>query len=162
MASVAACAAPTPEQQFVNDLAAALGGRDRVLAVRTLVLEGEGTQYNMGQDMRPGASGQTFTVGTLKRQIDIANRRSRTELTRTPDFAYFQGPAAQQQIQGIDGTVGYNVAANGTAARVPSQVADERRAEFYHHPVTLAAAALSPQARVANVRTEGSERTSET
>ena len=58
MAALAAagCAQATPEQQIVNDAAAALGGRERVQAVRTLTLEGEGTHYNLGQDMRPGAS----------------------------------------------------------------------------------------------------------
>ena len=35
-AAVSACAKGTPEQQIVNDAAAALGGRDRILAVKTL------------------------------------------------------------------------------------------------------------------------------
>jgi hypothetical protein len=32
-----ACSSATPEQQIVNDAAAALGGADRVSAVKTLV-----------------------------------------------------------------------------------------------------------------------------
>jgi hypothetical protein len=35
-------AAQTPEQQIVNDAAAALGGRDRVMALKTMLLEGAG------------------------------------------------------------------------------------------------------------------------
>ena len=41
-ASLTACARPTPEMQIVQDAAAALGGRDRILAVKTLVIQGEG------------------------------------------------------------------------------------------------------------------------
>ncbi|HUE85939.1 MAG TPA: MBL fold metallo-hydrolase [Vicinamibacterales bacterium] len=157
-AAAAGCAAPTVEQQLINDAADGLGGRERVLAVRTLVLEGEGTQFNLGQDMRPGASGQTFTVSGLKRQIDLAGHRMRTELTRTPNFAFFQGPAPQPQVQGLDGEVAYNVAPNGNAARVTAQATGDRRADFYHHPIVLVAAALAPGASVANVRSEGAER----
>src|SRR5262245_26018044 len=99
-----------PEQQIVNDAAAALGGADRIRAVKTLVIEGWGTQYNLGQDVVPGASGQTFTVADYKRSVDVAGVRARTELTRTPNFTFFQGPAAQRQIGGIDGGTAYNVA----------------------------------------------------
>jgi glyoxylase-like metal-dependent hydrolase (beta-lactamase superfamily II) len=155
------CAQPTPEQRFVNDAAAALGGRERLMAVRTLVLEGSGTQFNLGQDMRPGASGQTFGVTDLVRRIDVAAGRSRTELTRTPNFVYFQGQAAQRQIQGVDGEVGYNVAASGAATRVGAAAAQDRRADFYHHPLTLVRAALAPTARIANVRTEAGQRSAD-
>ena len=158
LAAAIGCASPTPEQQFINDAAERLGGRDRVVAVRTLVLEGEGTQFNLGQDMRPGASGQTFTVSALKRQIDLAEHRMRTELTRTANFAFFQGPAPQRQVQGLDGETAYNIAPNGNAARLPAQATEDRRADFYHHPVVIVAAALAPGAAIANVRSEGAER----
>ena len=151
--TLSACTQVTPEQQIVNDAAAALGGSDRIAAVKTLVIEGEGTQYNLGQDLVPGASGQTFTVTGYKRSIDVAGGRARTELTRTPNFTFFQGPAAQRQVQGIDGAVGYNVAPNGTANRVPDAAASDRRVEFLHHPVTALRAALDPMAKVSNPRT---------
>lgn len=154
---VAGCATRTPEQQVIDDAAAALGGRSQVLAARTLVMEGEGTQYNLGQDMRPGASGQTFAVSSFRRVVDIAGRRARTELTRTPNFAFFQGPQPQRQVQGIDGEVGYNVAANGNATRTAATVAQDRRAEFYHHPLTLVAAALAEGTTLSTVQT-GNER----
>ncbi len=152
------CAQPTFEQQIVNHAAGALGGGERVLTVRTLAFEGEGTQFNLGQDMRPDARGQTFSVANLTRRIDVAGGRSRTELTRTPNFAYFQGPAPQRQVQGVDGRIGYNVGATGTATRIADQVADDRRADLYHHPITSVRAALTPGATVANARTLGSDR----
>jgi glyoxylase-like metal-dependent hydrolase (beta-lactamase superfamily II) len=152
------CAQQTPEQQIVGDAASALGGRNRILAVRTIVVEGEGTNGNLGQDMTPEASGQAFMVSGYKRSIDVTAGRARTEQTRTPNFMYFQGQAAQKQVAGIDGDVGYNVAANGTAARVSNLVAADRRAEIYHHPITIVRAALDPAARLAKPRTAGSER----
>ena len=154
----AACSRSTPEQQVVNDAAEALGGSDRIAAVQTLVLEGEGTQYNLWQDVRPGASGQTFTVTGYRRVIDVAGGRARTELTRQPNFTFFQGPAAQRQVAGLDGAVAYNVAANGNATRVADVVANDRRTELIHHPVTAVRAALDPMAQRANARTKGGER----
>jgi glyoxylase-like metal-dependent hydrolase (beta-lactamase superfamily II) len=156
-AAVAACSRPTPEQQIVNDAAAAMGGRDRILGVRTLVIEGEGTQYNLGQDVVPNASGQTFTVTSYKRAIDVAGGRQRIELTRQPNFTFFQGRASQKQVQGIDGNVGYNVGANGTATRISNAAADDRRTEVAHTPLTAVRAALDPMAVLANPRTEGTE-----
>jgi glyoxylase-like metal-dependent hydrolase (beta-lactamase superfamily II) len=105
----------------------------------------------------PGASGQTFTVSGYRRAIDVAGGRARTELTRQPNFTFFQGPQAQRQVAGVDGAVGYNVAANGTANRVADTVAADRRAELLHHPVTAVRAALDPMAMLANPRTEGAE-----
>ncbi len=153
----AGCTRLTPEQQLINDSAKALGGVEQVQQLTSLVLEGDGTQYNLGQDVLPGASGQTFTVTEYKRTIDPVAGRARTELTRTPNFAFFQGPAPQKQVQGLDGAVGYNVAPNGMATRIPDAAAGDRRAELYHHPLVAVRAALDPAANLANLRTEGAE-----
>jgi glyoxylase-like metal-dependent hydrolase (beta-lactamase superfamily II) len=151
-----ACARP-PERQLIDDAAQALGGAERVRAVKTIVIEGEGTQYNLGQDVVPGASGQTFAVTQYTRAIDVANERARTELTREPKFTYWQGLAPQRQIQGLDKTVAYNVAANGNASRASQTVADDRRDEFLRHPITAVRAALDPAAAVSNLRTENGQ-----
>ncbi len=156
-ASLSACTRLTPEQQIVAEAATALGGRDAVLAAKTLVIEGGGTQYNLGQDVVPGASGQTFTVTGYRRATDLAAGRTRVSLTRKPNFTFFQGPAAQAQVQGIDGAVGYNVAPSGTATRVPDAAAADRRAEFFQHPLLAVRAALDPMAALANPRTEGGQ-----
>jgi hypothetical protein len=152
------CARPPLEQQILNEAAAALGGADRVRAAATLVVEGDGVQYNLGQDMTPGASGQTFAVSGLRRAYDVSGARMRTELTRTPNFAFFQGPQPQRQIQGIDGEVAYNVLPNGNAVRQATTVAHDRRMEYHHHPLTLVRAALAPGAVLANARVDGAER----
>ncbi|MBI2186876.1 MAG: MBL fold metallo-hydrolase [Acidobacteria bacterium] len=152
-----ACAQASPDQQFVNDAAAAIGGAERVFAVRTLVLEGEGTQYNLGQDVTPEARGQTFTVADMTQVIDVPDRRMRVEMTRRPNFTYFQGPQPQRLVNGIDGAVGYNVAPGGAATRVPDAVATERRIAVLHHPIAAVYAARDAMSRRANPRTEGNE-----
>ncbi len=156
-ATAAACSTATPEQQIVNDAASALGGRDRILAVKTIVLEGEGSNGNLGQDMTPEATGQKFALSGYKRSIDVADSRARIEQTRTPNFAYFQGQQPQKQVLGVDGDIAYNVAPNGTATRAANAAARDRRADIFHHPITIVRAALDPAAKLANPRTAGNE-----
>ena len=89
-----ACTQASPEQQIVNDAAAALGGRDKILAVKTLVIEGGGTNGNLGQDMSPDAIGQAFDGDGLQTGD---GRRGRTRSDRTNPHAelhLFPGPAA--------------------------------------------------------------------
>ena len=156
--TISACTPSAPEQQIVNDAAAALGGRDRIAAVKTLVIEGDGTNGNLGQDLTPEATGEKFMVTGYRRAMDFAAHRARIEQTRTPNFAYFQGTAPQTQALGIDGEIAYNVAANGTAARAANAVAKDRRAEFYHHPLALVQAALDSSSTLSNARAAGNER----
>ena len=156
--ALAGCAQPTPEQQFINDVAEALGGRDRIGNVRTLTIEGEGTNYNLGQDMKPDAATQEFAISGYQRQIDLANARHRLQQTRTPQFAYFQGPQPQTQVQGLDGTVAFNVNPAGAATRLGAQAEQDRRADLFHHPLSLVRAALVDNATVGNVRSEGAGR----
>ena len=56
LASVALLApalrAQSTEQQIVADAAAAMGGRDRILAVKTLAVQGGGHDLNVGQSLR--------------------------------------------------------------------------------------------------------------
>lgn len=157
VALLAACTATTPEAQFLDRSAEALGGRARVGELKTLVLEGEGTQWNVGQDMTIDATGQTFAVTGYRRAIDLAGGRMRVQQTRTPNFLYFQGQAPQTQTFGVDGEVAYAISSTGTPTRNPAQAARDRMADLHHHPVVLVHAALKPGATVSNIRTEGSE-----
>jgi len=152
------CATSSPEERALYETISALGGADRLFSVTALTLDGEGTNWNVGQDMTMDATGQTFRVTNYRRLIDLGKGRMRVQQTRTPTFAYFQGPAPQTQMVGLDGEVAYNVSPTGTATRASTQAFNERTAEFYHHPVVLARAALGGQAKFANVRVEGGER----
>src|SRR5688572_6699620 len=155
---LAGCSPGTPQQQFIDDAMEAIGGRSRVEAVKTLTLEGEGVNYNLGQDMKPEASGQQFAVTGYKRQIDIVNGRQRVEQTRTPKFAYFQGPQAQTQIQGLDGAVAYNVNPQGQPSRLAPLAEIDRQHDLYHHPLKLLRSTMDPNTRVGDVRSVGTAR----
>jgi glyoxylase-like metal-dependent hydrolase (beta-lactamase superfamily II) len=152
------CARASPEQQIVNDAANALGGSSRILAVKTIVIEGAGTNANLGQDMTMDATSQAFVVTAYKRAIDPVNNRARTEQTRTPNFPYFQGQQPQKQVLGVAGDVGYNIAPNGSVTRIANAAARDRVAEVYHHPLTIVRAALEPDATLSHSRTAGGER----
>lgn len=159
VAVLIACSRPTEEQRIVNDAAEALGGRDRILAVKTLVLEGEGTEYTLGLDVTPTAHGQTYTLSPYRRTIDIASGHARTEETRTANFPWFvvPGQPPEPQVEAIDGTVGYNIGASGRATRTNDAVSTDRRLEFLQHPLVAVRAALEPGAMLANARTEAGE-----
>ena len=146
-AAVSACSQP-PRSRSSPTRRRPSADKSRILAVKTLVIEGEGTNGNLGQDMTMDAASQQFVVSGYKRSVDVVNLRARTEQTRTPNFAYFQGPQAQKQVLGVDGDVGYNVAPNGNATRVSNAVAKDRRAEIYHHPIKIVRAALDPEAKL--------------
>ena len=78
---LAGCATQPPPQQFVNDALRAVGGRDRVESVKTIVIEGTGVNYNLGQDMKPEAATQQFAITGFVRKIDVVNQRGETVQT---------------------------------------------------------------------------------
>jgi glyoxylase-like metal-dependent hydrolase (beta-lactamase superfamily II) len=153
-AFASACAQPTPEQQIVNDAAAAMGGRDRIAAVRTLVIEGEGQNFNLGQNLTPEADLPVFQVTSYRRAIDFQAGRWRQEQTRVPQFPS-GNMAPVRQVAAVEGDVAFNVAPNGDASRAPAAVAKDRRAELRHSPIGILQAALAADARLTNARTEG-------
>ena len=156
--AMSGCAAPSAEQQVIRDATAALGGRDRIAAVKTLVVTGEGTGYSVGSDKLIDTTYRVYEVTGYKHAIDLTAGRALLEQTRTPTTANFAGQAPAKQVQGIDGDVAFNVAANGNRNRTANEVAVRaRRANIYHHPLTILRAALDPAARIANVRTQGNE-----
>jgi hypothetical protein len=165
---VGTCALPgravaqTAERLVVDDAAQALGGRDQVLAPKSLLVEGAGHDMNVGQSLRYdelGLQSDVYQIRGYRRAYDLANGRARFEATRQGQYPFYQGNPAVRQVQGLDGAIAYNVAPNGTAARVfaQSQI-DARRVEFLRHPLTIVHAALQPGATLANGRTQNNER----
>ena len=59
---VSACAATPPEQQVVNDAAAALGGAGRLQALKSLSIEGAGTAPQVGQNTMPDGEQPVWRV----------------------------------------------------------------------------------------------------
>src|SRR5208283_4890590 len=61
----------TPEMQVVNGAAEALGGKARIQSVKSLTIEGEGTNPNIGQNPTPDAPLEVWKVTEYKRTIDL-------------------------------------------------------------------------------------------
>ena len=157
--ALSACTRLTPEQQIVSDAANALGGRDRILAVRTLVhRRRRHAGYSLGQDVCRAPPGQTYTITNYRRAVDLAGGRARIGLTRTPNVRLSsRGPPRRSSCRAWTGDIGYNVAPNGTATRIPDAAAADRRAEWGQYPLLAVRAALDPKAVLANPRTEGGQ-----
>ena len=156
----AAGRAQTPEQQVVNDAAAALGGRDRILAVETMLLEGGG-HVVAGTSLRYDDLGYASAIQQLRdvrHAYDLANGRARFDATRQVQYAYYIGNAPLRVMQGLDGMVAFNVGANGNATRIFGNQANGRRLDYLRHPLILVRAALGSGATLANSRTRGTER----
>jgi len=152
------CSKPGQDRQIVDDAAAALGGAQRLLDMKTIVIEGEGTNGNLGQDMTPEATGQVFELFGYRRSVDVNSARVRIEQTRTPNFVYFQGNQPQHQVFGVDGEVGYGIAPDGAATRTADAVAKDRLTDFYHYPLTAVRAALVEGAALSHPRTASGQR----
>src|SRR5262245_49003150 len=149
--------AQSTEQQIVADAASAMGGRDRVLAVKTLVVQGGGHDLNVGQSLRYdelGLQSDAWQIRDYKRTYDVANKRARFEVVRASQYPYYQGVGADRVVQGLDGDVAFNLAGNGSATGVFGGQAIGRRAEYLRHPLTLVRAALDPAAKLSNGRTQ--------
>jgi glyoxylase-like metal-dependent hydrolase (beta-lactamase superfamily II) len=138
----AALAAQSPA---LDAAATALGGKDRLLAVRTLVLEGTGTQLNFGQNLTPMAETQ-FEVTAWRRVFDYANRRWFMDLTRVPKFTSASMNPQRQRV-GLDGApdgVAYNVGNNDVMTRAFGPASIDRIWEFVTLPVGFIQAASQP------------------
>ena len=157
-----AARAQSQAQQIVNDAATALGGRDRVLAVNTLLLQGEGKEFSFGQGSSWSEMGQEASVWKVmgyRRAYDLTSGRARFEQSRTPLYAYFAGDIPAKSVEAIDGNTAFNIGGSGAATRVwNDRAVAAERVEYVRHPLTLVRAALDPAAQLTNGRVQGSER----
>ena len=145
------------EMSVIKGAADAVGDEAGIKAVNTLVLEGTGENFNLGQNMSPEAPLPKLTVTSSKRSFDYASGRWRLEQARTPTYVTANTAPNQPQVLGVDGDVAYNVGANGMATRAAEQVAQDRHSELFHHPIGALRAALADGAQITNARKEGDD-----
>ena len=148
------CTQRSPEMQVVHDAADAMGGADDIAEAQTLVLQGSGRQYRLGQNYDPDDELPYWEVNEYERQVDLQGRQWRLTQLRTSAFLTGNPELRQEHVLGLDGSVAYNVDDDGTARRAPEQVARERIAEHFHHPVSLVQLALGDGSSVTNLRRE--------
>src|SRR4051812_15543799 len=147
-----ACAKESPERQAVLDAADAMGGRQKILAVKTLTIQGDADAPNVGQNTMPDSELPNWKVTELKRVIDLKDHQMRVQQTRTAQFL-FANANTQKQSQGLDGSIAYNIGADGNATRAPEAAMKDRRLEMLHHPLVIVRAVLDdPMMRLTGFR----------
>ena len=122
--------AQSPEQQLIADAASALGGRERVMAVKTLLIEGGGHDMNVGQALRfdeLGLQSDIIQLRDYERAYDLVNRRGRFEAVREAQYPFYVGEGGARRVQALDGDVAFNTGPDGTVTRVFGSQADGRR-----------------------------------
>jgi len=151
----------SPALQLVTRAAEALGGRERILALKRIVVEGYGqiAYQNGGGNITSSldAPQKWIDVRDYARVIDFENRRMRVRQRQLNAFVFaaaqnMRGIVAQQ---GLDGDLAFNINASGAATRVSAAAARARRMDMLADPVVIVRTALDPKARLGNVRTEG-------
>ena len=160
MAVTALLASPLRAQgsPTLDAVAAAMGGKERILAVRSLALgDGTGDNFNFGQNLTPEAPLPRFAVTTATRTIDFAGQRWLLSQTRVPRFPT-GNTAPQRQTFGIDSGVAFNVVNDTTRVRVGGQTAIDRADELIDHPIGFVKAAYGPGARVTEDAPHGGTR----
>jgi glyoxylase-like metal-dependent hydrolase (beta-lactamase superfamily II) len=157
--------------QIVTRAADALGGRDRVMAVRTLQIVGNGelAYFNGGGNISadPAAPQKWQKVLDYTRTIDLENWRTRVEQRLKMDFV-FASTAGQLGLnrtsETLDGDIAFNIgggflAAPQTGAATPQRAGAaavrQRRVELLAHPLTIVRAALDAGTKLSNVRKDG-------
>jgi hypothetical protein len=151
------CNRTPPELQAIVDAADAMGGRQKIVSVKTLTIEGEGDSPNVGQNKTPEGELPNWKVTEFRRTIDVEHHRMRVQQLRTAQFL-FANSNTQRQAQGLDGNIAFNIGENGKATRASESAMRDRRVELLHHPLVIVREALDdPQVRLTGVRTAGNQ-----
>lgn len=158
----------SPERKVVEQAAEALGGRQRVMAVKTLRIVGYGelAYQNGGGNLtgHPDAPQKWRSVVDYERTIDLEHWRTRVQQRVKNNFVFasLQGMLGLTRTNEVlDGDVAYNVTGGGAAqnevqyVRAGNAAARQRRMEMLSHPLTIVRAALDPATRLGNLRRQG-------
>lgn len=152
------CASAQTPQGEIHAAAEALGGKDRIMAVRTLVIEGAGINPNVGQNLTPDAPLLNWRVTDYRKTIDLPNHRVRIEQHRKAEFAFSMFNDVRQNMT-LDGGVAFNIDAKGVATRAPASVVRDRRIDMLANPVAIVREALDAKAKLSNLRKSGAKET---
>jgi hypothetical protein len=152
----------SPAMKVVEDVAAALGGKQRILSIKTIKIEGYGqaAYQNGGGNISssPDAPQKWVNIPEYEKIIDLEHRRMRVRQRQHNHFVFasVDGYLGRNlTVNVLDGDIAYNVGANGRPVRAASAAAAARRIEMLAHPITLVRAALEAGARVSNLRNQG-------
>jgi glyoxylase-like metal-dependent hydrolase (beta-lactamase superfamily II) len=146
---------------LIERAADALGGRERILTLASLTIQGYGqiTAQNGGGNVTASADApQKFIrVNAYQQTLDLEHDRMRLEQRLAPDFAfaYTAFMKGRQVTQSLDGDVAFDLGPDGKPVRAPDSTLRERRIELLNNPVAIVRKALDPATKLGNLRTQG-------
>ena len=120
--SLYGCTPLTPEMQLIYDAGEVMGGANRIAETGTLLLEGEGRQFRLGQNLNPNDALPYWVVDEYRRDVDLANARWRVIQTRSSAFLTGNPVLRQEQTFGVDGDVAYEISEDRTVRRAGERV----------------------------------------
>ena len=159
----------SPEMKVIMNAAEALGGKDRILSIKTLKIQGYGQMayMNGGGNITasPDAPQKWWNVGGVERTIDFEHGRMRLKQRQLTDFVFANLPLVTTGIrinQTLDGDIAYNLGGGGfgppipenKATRAPEAAVRERRIEMLDNPVSIVRSALDATTKVSGLRNE--------
>jgi len=156
MVAVAVCA-QTPEQRIVGQAAQALGGKDRILSIKTIKVQGYGQlAYQEGGGNptgSPDAPQKWINTNGVERSFDLEHGRMRLQQRLVQDFvfAYARNMTGIPVMQGLDGDIAFNLGRDGKPVRAPEAAVRARRIEMLNNPVVLIRTALEPAAKFSHL-----------
>lgn len=147
-------AASEPATQVLDAAVNAVGGRERILGAHTLIVEGEGRGFILGQGPTLENMTLSYRITELRRAVDFTNGRWQLSQVITPEWKA-QSTEPSKQTMGLDGGIGFDVGDDGAAARASDAVARDRRTELRQSPLGILQLALAPGTAVTNLRRDG-------
>lgn len=155
----------TTAQEAIAAVAEAMGGAERIAAVRNITMMGYGhyAYQNGGGNITslPSAPQKYIQANDLRRIYDLENNRYYQQERRNDlfPFAIYRGHdfALRRQILdgSLDGDVAYNLNEAGVASRRSEAEVRDLRMWMYTNPLVAVRAALESTDRVSNRREEG-------
>lgn len=134
--------------------ARAMGGRNRILAVKTLVMLGQGQNFNLGQNAAPDDPLPVYEVSEFRRLMDFSARRWRQEQVRTPRFVT-ANTTPQRQITAGDRQLGFDVLPDASSRVATGRLIPDAELELIHHPVGFLQAAFARGSAVTDAGRQG-------
>ena len=161
-----AALAQSPERRLIDRAAQAMGGREKLLALKSLAIYGYGqlAYQDGGGNITASldAPQKWININDSKRTIDVANGRMRLEQRQYQDFVFALAASmtgAQRANQVLDGDIAFNVGPNGQAQRANAATARQRRIDMLDNPAMLIRTALDPKSKLGNLRKAGTRQT---
>lgn len=129
---------------LVGRVAAAMGGPQRILAVRTLLLQGAGDAYRLGQAATPEAALPRVAITSRRHAIDFANRRWALDEVRERRAS--DGTVTSERQRTAYDAVAFDLVDDTTARRAAAREDADRADELLQHPIGFMQLALAPGA----------------